>query len=111
MKYVQNLTGSLSPSSSESHVTQCGLCGIHSLNQGYFPNPAGAAIKVSFLSSPSSELNQARRETKFFHGRGMNSFVFRSSTIGTPIVKVNACFGEGLFKQVVIIKSTMAIIV
>jgi hypothetical protein len=93
MKYAQNLTGSLSSSSSESQVTQRGLCGIHSLSKVVFPNPAGAAIRVSFLSNPASKRSIKRgRETRFFRGRGMNNFVLRSSNIKNHHSVNKPCF-------------------
>lgn len=90
MKYAQNWVGSLSPSSRNSHVTRRGLFGIHSLSKVVLPNPAGAAIKVSFLSSPwvrrSTNLG---RKTRSFRGWGIYSFVLRSSTIG-PVLDRNS---------------------
>src|SRR6266545_2259945 len=74
-KYVRKRVGSLSPLSSDSQATCRPQRATHALTSVVFPNPAGAAMRVSLRCSRAIRRG---RGTAFGRGGGIYSFVANS---------------------------------
>jgi hypothetical protein len=74
--YCRNRRGSSSAGSSESHATRRPLACAQSARSVDFPEPAGAAVRVTV--PPATESSRSRRRprlTRFCRGDGTKSFV------------------------------------